>query len=263
MSAEPVLRIEGLDVTFRSRDGRAVPAVRGVDLTVGAREIVGLVGGSGVGKSTVVRAVAGLVRPDAGRIALDGRDVWAGSARRRRALRRDLHLVLQDPYTALPPTRTVAATVAEPLVVHRLGGRRERVAAALEAVHLRPVERYLPRYPHQLSGGERQRVALARAIVTRPRLVLADEPTQMLDAALRAELVDLLDALRTDQDLAILHITHDLALAARSCSRLAVMHDGRVVERGATEDVLERPRHPYTAALVAAAAALHPSPQEV
>ena len=256
-----LLQVEGLSVVFRSRAGAPVTAAEHVCLTVGTREAVGLVGGSGAGKSTVVRAVAGLVRPDAGRILLDGHDVWAGSARRRRALRRDLHLVFQDPYTSLPPTLPVAAIVAEPLVIHRLAGRerrRELAAAALEAVRLHPVGRYLPRYPHQLSGGERQRVALARALVTGPRLILADEPTQMLDAALRAELVDLLDELRTTRGLGVLHITHDLALAAHSCSRLAVMAAGRVVEQGATGEVLAHPAHPATAALVAAAATLHP-----
>ncbi len=170
-----------------------------------------------------------------------------------------MHLVFQDPYAALPPTRMVEAIVAEPLVIHRLADgdrRREIVAEALAAVHLTPVGRYLPRYPHQLSGGERQRVAFARALVTRPRLILADEPTQMLDVSLRAEIADLLDELRAVRGVAVLHITHDLALAQRSCDRLVVLQAGQVVEQGPTGVLLSRPEHPYTAALVEAARAL-------
>lgn len=257
-----LLQVEGLTVSFRSRarSGR-ITAVDDVDLTVAAGESVGLVGGSGAGKSTVARAVAGLVGPDRGRIVLDGNDLGAVAPAERRRLRRRLHLVFQDPYASLPPTLTVAAMVEEPLAIHRHGDRRhrrERAREALAAVHLTPVECYLGRYPHQLSGGERQRVAFARALVTQPQLILADEPTQMLDASLRGEIVDLLDEVRSAQGVAVLHITHDLALAQRSCDRLVVLHDGRVVEEGPTAVVLARPRHPYTAQLVDAARRLHP-----
>jgi peptide/nickel transport system ATP-binding protein len=254
----PVLGIEGLTVSFRQRgSAHRFAAVIDVDLTVAAGESVALVGGSGAGKSTVARAVAGLVRPDRGRILLDGTDLTSVPRAEARRIRRALHLVFQDPYTALPPTLRVADIVAEPLVIHRLGDRtqrRDRVAEALAEVRLDPIGRYLPRYPHQLSGGERQRVAFARALVTRPRLILADEPTQMLDASLRGELVELIGALNATHDVAVLHITHDLALAQRGCARLVVMRAGRVVEQGPTADVLGTPRHDYTAALVAAAA---------
>lgn len=269
MSTVPVLAVRGLTVTFRSRGAdRRVTAVTDVDLEVAAGETVGLVGGSGAGKSTIARAVVGLVRPDSGRILLDGADLAGMSRAALQAWRRQLHLVFQDPYASLPPTLPVRRIVAEPLVIHRMGHgrhqalgaqkalREQRVHEALQAVHLDP-ERYLARYPHQLSGGERQRVAFARALVTRPRLILADEPTQMLDASLRGELVDLLDELRTARDVAVLHITHDLALAQRSCDRLVVLQAGRVVEHGPTESVLTRPVHPYTSALVAAAHRLH------
>lgn len=251
----PLLAVEGLSVTFRRAGGR-VPALVDVDLHVASGETVGLVGGSGAGKSTVARAVVGLVRPDSGRILLDGTDLATMSRAELRARRREMHLVFQDPYSALPPTLTVARIVAEPLVIHRLGDREARVRGALSAVHL-PAERYLARYPHQLSGGERQRVAFARALVTRPRLILADEPTQMLDASLRAELTDLIEELRASHGVAVLHITHDLALAQRSCDRLVVLHGGRVVEHGPTGAVLTRPEHPYTRALISAARRLH------
>ncbi|MGQ0774339.1 MAG: ABC transporter ATP-binding protein [Pseudonocardiales bacterium] len=252
----PLLHVEDLTVSFRQ--GGSVhrrTACREVSFHIDADETVGLVGGSGAGKSTIARAVVGLERPDRGRITFDGTEL----RRVTRAIRAQMHLVFQDPYASLPPTRTVAAIVAEPLVIHRLADRdrrREIAADALRAVHLTPVQRYLPRYPHQLSGGERQRVAFARALVTRPRLILADEPTQMLDASLRAELADLLDELRSVRSVAVLHITHDLALAQRSCDRLVVLHNGRVVEQGPTDVLLSAPEHPYTAALLDAARAL-------
>lgn len=257
----PVLCVEGLSVSYRQH-GRAerVPAVTDVNLSIAPGETVGLVGGSGAGKSTVARAVAGLVALDRGTIRLAGIDLAGVDRSQARRLRRALHLVFQDPYASLPPTLRVADVIAEPLVIHRGTGRahrRERVVEALVAVHLD--ERYLTRYPHQLSGGERQRVAFARALVTRPRLILADEPTQMLDSSLRRELVEMIGELAAAHDVAVLHITHDLALAQRGCARLVVMREGRVVEHGPTAEVLGAPRHAYTAALVAAASGARPS----
>lgn len=253
-----MLAIRGLSVSFRQPGRRErIAAVVDVDLDVGLGASVALVGGSGAGKSTVARAVAGLVRPDRGRIMWDGTDLLGLGRAEARRRRRAVHLVLQDPYASLPPNLRVAEIVAEPMRIHGLadrGRRRTRVEEALAAVRLDPVETFLPRYPHQLSGGERQRVAFARALVLRPRLILADEPTQMLDASLRIEMIDLIARLRAEHDIAILHITHDLALAQRGCERLVVMQDGRIVEDGPTASVLAAPQHHYTAALVAAAA---------
>ncbi|MDQ4104151.1 MAG: ATP-binding cassette domain-containing protein, partial [Actinomycetota bacterium] len=252
----PLLTVENLTVSFRRRGRAERPtACRQVSFHIDAGETVGLVGGSGAGKSTIARAVVGLVRPNHGRIIFDGTELRPS----RRGMGRWIHLVFQDPYASLPPTLTVASIVAEPLLIHRLAARDRRqeiVAGALTAVHLTPAQRFLPRYPHQLSGGERQRVAFARALVTRPRVILADEPTQMLDGSLRAELADLLGELRSMHGVAVLHITHDLALAQRSCDRLVVLQAGQVVEQGATGVLLSRPEHPYTAALIDAARAL-------
>jgi peptide/nickel transport system ATP-binding protein len=247
------LDISGLTVTYRGRSGR-IPALTDVDLTVAPGEVVGLVGGSGAGKSTVARAVAGLVRPDRGAIRVAGADVVGAGRAALRRLRRTLHLVFQDPYASLPPTLRVVDVIAEPLVVHRIGdrsARADRAAQAASAVGLD--SRHLGRFPHELSGGERQRVAFARALVSEPRLILADEPTQMLDASLRRDLVDLIGRLAAERGIAVLHITHDLALAQHGCARLVVMSRGRVVESGPTADVLAAPRHDHTAALVAAA----------
>jgi peptide/nickel transport system ATP-binding protein len=252
--AGPLLDVRGLSVGFRRPGAARVDAVVEVDLAVTAGESVALVGGSGAGKSTVARAVAGLVRPDHGAILFEGTDLTRLRPAAARRARSGLHLVFQDPYAALPPTLRVADIVAEPLVIHRIGDRserRDRAAEALGAVRLHP--RHLTRHAHQLSGGERQRVAFARALVTRPRLVLADEPTRMLDASLRLEMVELIAELGARHGLAVLHITHDLALAQRGCARLVVMHAGRVVEAGPTAQVLGDPQHERTAALVAAA----------
>ncbi len=262
MSA-PLLAVEALSKTFRSHRGRHHVGCAEVSLTVDAGEAVGLVGASGAGKSTVARLVAGLLEPDTGRIVFEGRDLASLRPRDRRVARRRLHLVFQDPYLSLAPGLRVVDLVAEPLAIHRTddrAGRRRRCLAALEVVQLTPAERYAVRYPHELSGGERQRVALARAVVDRPRLIVADEPTGMLDASIRADLVALMAALRAEHGIAYLHITHDLALAGASCDRLVVMAAGRVVEEGPSHRVLGAPAHPATSALVTAVRALQPQP---
>nr|WP_281065082.1 dipeptide/oligopeptide/nickel ABC transporter ATP-binding protein [Brachybacterium sacelli] len=239
-------------------------SVRDVDLALHRGQTVALVGGSGAGKSTVAKAVAGLVTPAAGRIRLElppggtaagSVDLLTAPAGARRAARRDLHLVMQDPYASLPPHCRILDIVAEPLVIHRVGTPTERRATArdmLVAVGLDP-ERYARRFPHELSGGERQRVAFSRALVTRPAVILADEPTGMLDASLRAEITELMTGLAREHGTAILHITHDLALAARSCDRVIVMDGGEVIEQGATGDLLRHPRRTTTRRLLAAA----------
>lgn len=256
----PVLEVADLTVRYGSRT-----VVHGADLILRAGETVALVGGSGAGKSTVAKAIAGLAMPGAGSVRLDvpragdggagGLNLLTASAADRRAARRAVHLVMQDPYASLPPHLRVLGIVAEPLVIHRIGRKGERGEAAWEAlrsVGLDP-EQYGRRLPHELSGGERQRVAFARAIVTRPAVILADEPTGMLDATLRAEVSDLMGALSREHGTAILHITHDLALAARTCDRIVVMANGRIVEQGRTREVLRSPQHETTRQLLAAA----------
>lgn len=248
----PLLELEDVTKTFR-RTG--VVAVERVSLTVANGEAVGLVGSSGAGKSTVARMVAGLITPDSGTIAFHGLDLSALGRRARRSVRRQVHLVFQDPYSSLAPHLRVTDLVAEPLVIHghETGSSRRRlVREALESVSLAP-DRYLERWPHELSGGERQRVALARAVVLRPELIVADEPTAMLDPRVRAELLALMKALQHDHDLSWLFITHDLAVADGFCDRLVVMADGAVVEAGPTATIIGSPQHAATLALVTAA----------
>jgi ABC-type glutathione transport system ATPase component len=236
------------------RGGVPVPAVRDVSLTLARGEILALVGESGAGKSTLTRLVLGLEQPDTGQVLLDGVDLAGLSARALRAARRRMHLVLQDPYQSLHPGMRVARAVAEPLEIAGIprDERRSRVAEALEEVGLQPAAEFVDRYPHEMSGGQRQRVALARAVVGQPELVIADEPTSMLDASLRADILSLITAIRDAHSTAFLFVTHDLAMARYVADRIAVLQDGELVESGETEQVIGSPAHPYTRTLLAA-----------
>ncbi|MFE3186479.1 oligopeptide/dipeptide ABC transporter ATP-binding protein [Streptomyces violascens] len=247
----PLLSAAGLRVTFPGRRG-APPAraVDGVELTVGAGEIVALVGESGCGKTTLARALLGLVTPTAGTVAFDGSPL-DHHARALKAYRKRVQLVLQDPSGSLNPRHTVYDAVAEGLRIHGSpDDERELVAGALSRAGLRPPERFFLRYPHELSGGQRQRVVIAGALVLDPELIVADEPVASLDASVRGEILALLLRLRDELGLSALVVTHDLGLAWNIADRVAVMYLGRIVETGPVEDVLTNPQHPYTQALL-------------
>jgi oligopeptide/dipeptide ABC transporter ATP-binding protein len=226
-------------------------ALDGVSLEWRRGEILGVVGESGCGKSTLARAMLGLV-PAAGGSVLAGGEEVAGRARLRE-LRRSVQMIFQDPYQTLNPRRRVREVVAEPLVVTGVpkAEHEARVARALEEVGMAP-ERFAERYPHQLSGGQRQRVAIAATLVLEPDGMICDEPVSMLDVSVRAQILHVLVELQRARELALLFITHDLSLAWQLCDRIAVMYLGRVVEQGDARDVIERPGHPYTQALVEA-----------
>ncbi|MBW3644832.1 MAG: dipeptide/oligopeptide/nickel ABC transporter ATP-binding protein [Actinobacteria bacterium] len=253
MNEAPLLELTGVRVAF---DQKGAPggtlALDGVDLTVHRREIVALVGPSGAGKTTLARTILGMVRPEAGEVTFDGQPLTGLSQRRLRHLRRRMHLVFQDPYSSLHPGRRVEWLVAEPLAIAGTP-RHERSAAVTEAlaeVGLTPVETFRRRHPHQLSGGQRQRVALARAIVARPDLVVADEPASMLDASLRAVILELVKRLRDRHGATVVFITHDLALARHVADRIVVVVGGRIVEDGPADEVVFRPRHEATVELL-------------
>ncbi|MBK1783056.1 dipeptide ABC transporter ATP-binding protein [Prauserella cavernicola] len=250
--APGLLAARDLRVTFRDRDGRAVPAVAGVDLDVRRDEIVALVGQSGSGKTTLARTLLGLQRPTGGSVLYDGSLVPTSSAGLKE-YRRQVQLVLQDPASALNPRHTVYEAVAEGPRIHGLpGDERELVLEALESAELRPAETYLARLPHELSGGQRQRVVIAGALALRPSVLVADEPVASLDASVRGEILGLLLRLRRELGLAALVITHDLGLAWNIADRVAVMYRGQLVEVGSVEQVLLEPRHEYTKSLLAA-----------
>ena len=256
--AEPILEVEGLRKDFPvggllSR--RTIRALDGVDLTLHRGEILALVGRTGSGKSTLARVIARLEAPASGRLLLEGRDVLAEEPRRAsRSYRRRVQMVFQDPFASLNPAHTVGHTLGRALAVHRGAVDRADIAAEaaelLDAVGLEP--ELLGARPHELSGGQRQRVAIARALARDPEVLVADEPTSMLDAPLRAGILDLLLRLRRERDLSILYITHDLASARYLADTTAVLQAGRLVETGPTAELMEHPVHPCTRLLLSA-----------
>jgi ABC-type dipeptide/oligopeptide/nickel transport system ATPase subunit len=232
---------------FSARFG-ATLAVDGISFAVEPGAALGIVGESGSGKSTVLRAVAGLLEDWSGELVVDGAAMKPGRPRR---LGGGVQMVFQDPYGSLHPRHTVDRALAEPLAIHRRGDADRRIAAALTAVGLEPAHRF--RYPHQLSGGQRQRVAIARALILDPAIVLLDEPTSALDATVQAEILVLLNRLRRDRQLTYVLVSHNLAVVAALCARIAVMREGRIVEELAVADLhAGAARQPYTRELIEA-----------
>ena len=259
---EPVIEVRGLEVRFTGRigllagltgkKGADAKAVDGVSLALRRGEVLALAGESGCGKTTTARAIMGLIRPQAGQVLYEGQPL----GRNLRAYRRKVQMVFQDPTAALNPRQTVYEIVAEGLRIHGIhsspdGENEEQlVARALSRSGLRPPERFYLQYPHELSGGQRQRVVIAGALALDPEVIVADEPVSNLDASVRGEILDLLMKLRGELKISILIVTHDLGLAWTVADRVAIMYLGRIVEIGPAEDVLLRPEHPYTKALL-------------
>ena len=259
MSGDALLRVEGLVKDYvlpRTRLLAPPPrtrALHGVDLAVPRGESFGLVGESGCGKSTLARAILALERPTEGRVLVEGQDLFGVPPAALRRLRRGLQIVFQDPYGSLDPRQRVARIVAEPLDVlapESAAARRARIVEALETVGLAAGD--ADKYPHEFSGGQRQRIAIARALITRPALIVADEPVSALDVSVQAQVLNLMMALQARFGLTYLIISHDLAVVRQVTDRVAVMYLGRIVEQGATAAVFARPAHPYTEALLAA-----------
>ncbi len=236
------------------RSERFVHAIDGVTFDIGQGEVLALVGESGCGKSTLALTLMGLERPTSGSVKIEGEEIGELKGPQLQALRRRIQMIFQDPYESLNPVMTIGEIVAEPLGVHKLArDRREREARVLKALEdagLKPATNFVNRRPHELSGGQRQRVSIAGALVLEPQVLLADEPVSMLDVSIRAEILNLLLELRRTRGISILFITHDLGTVGYIADRIAVMYLGRIVELGPAEQVLRRPQHPYTKALL-------------
>jgi oligopeptide/dipeptide ABC transporter ATP-binding protein len=259
MNGTPLLRVEGLTKHFPlghglfGRGAGRVHALTELSFTLATGRTLALVGESGCGKTTAARAIAGLYRPDAGRVLFKGSDLAGLPRQARKDARRAMQMVFQDPFGSLNPRLTAGAIVGEPLVIHRVGTRAERRARVddvMKGVGLDP--RDAQRYPHEFSGGQRQRIAIARALVIEPDLIIADEPLSALDVSIQSQVLNLMKDLQDARGLAFLFITHDLAVVDTFADEVAVMYLGRLVELAPRDRLFAAPRHPYTRTLMAA-----------
>ena len=263
----PILRVKDLkqyftleanliQQLFSRQKAEVIKAVDNISFDLYPGEILGLVGESGCGKSTLSRTILQLLKPTAGRVEFLGQDLTAISSQEMRTQRRQLQMVFQDPHACLNPLMTVGESIADPLLIHKLASptvAKQQVTAMLEKVGLTPSVEYYRRYPKELSGGQQQRVAIARALITKPKLVICDEPVSMLDATVQTQVLELMLALKDEFDLTYLFITHDLWVARFFCDRIAVMNSGQIVEIDTTENLFTRAQHPYTKKLLSAA----------
>ncbi|QES43640.1 peptide ABC transporter ATP-binding protein [Streptomyces venezuelae] len=268
---EPILQVRGLvkhypltqGIVFRKQVG-AVKAVDGVDFDLGHGETLGIVGESGCGKSTVAKMLVNLERPTAGEIRYKGEDITRLSGRALKAVRRNIQMVFQDPYTSLNPRMTVGDIIGEPYEIHpevaRKGSRRQKVQELLDVVGLNP--EYINRYPHQFSGGQRQRIGIARGLALRPEVIVADEPVSALDVSVQAQVINLLEKLQNEFDLSYVFIAHDLSIVRHISDRVGVMYLGRIVEIGSDAEIYDHPTHPYTQALLSAVPVPDPDARE-
>jgi peptide/nickel transport system ATP-binding protein len=237
--------------TLFSRDTGHLKAVDGVSFSVDSGETFGLVGESGCGKSTLARTILRLIEPTSGEVQFSGEDLLRLSSAEMRRMRRRIQMIFQDPYGSLDPRMKIQDTIAEPLVIHKIGDRKERqqkVSELMGLVGLDPV--YRSRYPHEFSGGQRQRIGIARALALQPELIVADEPVSALDVSVQGQIINLLKELQERLRLTFLLIAHDLAVVQHFCDRIAVMYLGKIVEMAPSLKLFSKPQHPYTRILL-------------
>ena len=268
---EPILEIRDLvkhypltqGIVIRRQVG-AVKAVDGVSFDLRKGETLGIVGESGCGKSTVAKMLVGLEQPTSGRIRYQGQDIGKLSGRALKAVRRNIQMVFQDPYTSLNPRMTVGDIVGEPYEIHPevapKGDRRKKVQDLLDVVGLNP--EYIHRYPHQFSGGQRQRIGIARGLALNPEIIICDEPVSALDVSVQAQVINLMEQLQAEFDLSYVFIAHDLSVVRHISDRVAVMYLGRLAEIGTEVEIYDHPTHPYTQALLSAVPVPDPEARE-
>ncbi|HEX3358981.1 MAG TPA: ATP-binding cassette domain-containing protein [Tepidisphaeraceae bacterium] len=264
VSAPPLLRVRHLSKHFETQIGKGwrkkidvFKAVDNVSFDVHRGQTLGIVGESGSGKTTAVRCILRALRPSTGLVIFNNGaqsvDLASLHERQLKPLRQHIQMIFQDPFSSLNPRMTVGDIVAEPLLIHHLGTRKqrnERVAEMLEKVGLQPSHMY--RYPHAFSGGQRQRIGIARALILRPALVVADEAVSALDVSVQARVLDLLQELQSELKLTYIFVSHDLSVIRQICDQVAVMHGGRIMELGNAQDIFNNPQHPYTRVLLSA-----------
>jgi ABC-type oligopeptide transport system ATPase subunit len=243
-----LLEVIDLHKSYVDRRGERVQAVRGVSLTIRTGEVLGLVGESGCGKTTLGRTILRLMEPTSGRILLDGQDFLALRGHALKTARRKIQMVFQDPFGSLNPRHKIATILSEPLRIHGFEDQGRRVRDLLDLVGLSVSA--LDRFPHEFSGGQRQRIAIARALALSPRLIVADEPVSALDVSIQSQIINLIAELKDKLDLSMLFISHDLSIIRHVSDRIAVMHAGRIVETGPAERVFAAPEHDYTRTLI-------------
>ncbi len=255
--AKAILEVRDLKKEFTSHRGRTrVRAVDGVSFSLRRGEILGLVGESGCGKTTTGKLIMRLIEPSSGSIKVEGFEAASLGRDEDFAYRRRVQMIFQDPYASMNPHFKIRDVLEEPLLIHGIGSSRaERTAMivdAMEKVKMTPASDYMDRNPHMLSGGQRQRVATARTLILKPSIIVADEPVSMIDLSTRAEILHLMKTIQADMELSFIYITHDISTARFFTDRIAVMYLGRIVEIGTQDEVIDRPLHPYTKALIEA-----------
>lgn len=267
--SEPLLKVVNLEKKFPIQRGflkrtvGQIRAVDGVSFEIAHGETLGLVGESGCGKSTTARLILRLLDPTSGEIYFNGKEIHTLSHQEIRKERKDMQIVFQDPYASLNPRMTIRQIVAEPLIVHGLA-KNDSDPAVDEMIELCGLSsEFGNRYPHEFSGGQRQRVGIARALITRPKLVVLDEPVSALDVSVQAQILNLLDDLREKFNFSYLFVAHDLSVVSHISARVAVMYLGKIVEIGTREEIFNTPRHPYTKALISAVPLANPKQERI
>ena len=254
-----IIRVEGLNKNFTKKSffqskSSMVTAVNNVSFSLSKDEILAIAGQSGSGKSTIAKLILKAIEVDSGKIFFDGDEI-SDTPSDLKKLRMNCQMIYQDPYDSINPRMKIFDIINEPLEIHRVGTketRSEMVLDALRQVKLEPAQDIAKKYPHMLSGGQRQRIVIARALVVKPKVIIADEPVSMLDVSIRAEILELLNEIKNKNKISFIYITHDLATAKHFADRIIILYEGQIVETGNIIDVLTKPQHPYTEALIKA-----------